>query len=136
MKQNTNKFIKPLLIVEKADGELWGRVKIRGNLITDSASTLSALEKNLKYLILEFEEVEVSEFEVSYDLISFFDEHSYLNISDIAKRAGINQALMRQYASGNKFPSQDRVTQIETAIREIGKELSKVRLSRRSREHA
>jgi hypothetical protein len=136
MKQKTNKSIKPLLIVEKADGELWGRVKIRGNLITDSASTLAALEKNLKYLILEFEEVEVSEFEVSYDLISFFDEHSYLNISDIAKRAGINQALMRQYASGNKFPSQDRVTQIETAIREIGKELSKVRLSRRSRELA
>ena len=99
---------KPLLIVEKADGELWGRVKIKETLITDSATTLSALEKNLKDLIQDFEGVEVSEFEVSYDLTSFFDNHSYLNISDIAKRAGINQALMRQYASGNKFPSEER----------------------------
>ena len=135
MKRKT-RSLNPILIVEKTDGELWGRVKIKDTLITDSATSLPALEKKMKVLISGFEAVEVAEFEVSYDLTAFFDTHSYLNISDVAKQAGINQALMRQYASGNKFPSFERVKEIEMAIRNIGKELSKVRLSKSTREFA
>lgn len=124
------------LVVEKTDGELWGSVKVKGNLIYDYANNLQNLMNKLKNLIYEFEKVEVDHFEISYDLTSFFENHSYLNISDIAKRAGINPGLMRQYASGNKFPSEDRVMEIEDAIREIGKELSKVKLHKSIREYA
>lgn len=129
-KQNniTKAKAKPLLIVEKKDGKLWGRVTIKGNLIYDLANNLAALKKKLITLISEFENIEVTDFEVSYDLTTFFEQFSYLNITDIAKRAGINPGLMRQYSSGIKFPSEDRVIEIEDAIRAIGKELSRVKL--------
>lgn len=124
----SNQRGSPQLIVEKKDGELWGRVTIKGTLIYDYSNTLQSLKNKLKELILEFENKKVDDFEVSYDLTSFFESHSYLNITDIAKRAEINPTLMRQYAAGIKFPSEDRVKQIEHAIREIGKELTKVKL--------
>ena len=123
------------LIVEKSDGELWGRVRIKGNLIVDSANSIQSLEKQLKKLIYDFENVEVEIFDIAYDLSSFFESHTYLNISDVAKRSGINQTLMRQYASGLKFPSEDRVKQIEGSIREIGKELTRIKLHKPQREY-
>jgi hypothetical protein len=124
----TTQQTKTSLIIERYGGELWGRVKVKGNLITDSATSFDALKKQMKKLISDFENVEVEDFEVSYDLTSFFEQYSFLNISDLAKRAGINPALMRQYVSGNKFPSKQRVQEIESAVKSIGKELIKVRL--------
>ncbi len=129
----TNKAKTPL-IVERSDGELWGRVKVKGNLITDSANNLDALKKQLKALILNYENVKVEDFEVSYDLTSVFEQYSYLNISEVAAKAGISAGMMRQYASGNKYPSRERVRDIESAIREIGKELSKVNLHKSVKE--
>lgn len=37
-----------------------------------------------------------------YDMPSFFDYFSFLNVSEVARRAGINPSLMRQYTSGKK----------------------------------
>ncbi len=122
------------LIVEKSNGELWGRVKVKGNLITDSANNLDALKKQLKGLILDYENVKVEGFEVSYDLTSVFEQYSYLNISEVAAKASISSGMMRQYASGNKYPSYERVKDIESAIREIGKELSKINLHKSVKE--
>jgi len=136
MKQETSNNKKTQLIVEKADGELWGRVKVKGNLIVDSAKTLEALKKKIANLVYEFEEVQVGEFEISYDLTSFFEEYSFLNISDLAKRAGINPTLMRQYVSGNKYPSEERVQEIENAVKAIGKELTRVKLHKPQRQLA
>jgi transcriptional regulator with XRE-family HTH domain len=122
------------LIVERNDDELWGRVKVKGNLIYDTSNNLESLKKRIKQVVLEQEGVKIESFDISYDLTSFFESHSYLSISDIAKRTDINPGLMRQYASGNKYPSEERVKAIEHAIREIGKELSKVHLHKTKRE--
>lgn len=123
--------IKPQLIVEIADGQLWGRTKIKGNLIAESASSAEALQKKMKDLIFDFEDLEVEEFDISYDLTSFFAEYPFLNLAEIAGKTGINYGLMRQYASGIKFPSEDRVKKIEQAIREIGKELARIKLHKK-----
>lgn len=122
-----NKIITKL-VVEKSGSELWGSVKVKGNLIYDVANSMTSLQKKLKTAVLEIENVEIEDFDVSYDLTSFFEQHSYLKITDIAKYAEINQALMRQYAAGVKYPSEDRVKQIEKAIRQIGRDLTKVKL--------
>ncbi len=107
-------------------------------LIYENAANLQSLKKKIKNLIYDFEEIEVESenFEVVYDLTSFFENHSYLNITEIAKRADINPGLMRQYTSGIKFPSEDRVKIIEKAIKEIGKELIRVKLHKPQRELA
>ena len=42
------------------------------------------------------------EFRYQYDLQSFFDYFSFLNVTEVAKRAGVNPSLMRQYTRGIK----------------------------------
>jgi hypothetical protein len=125
-----SKIQKPIfkLIVEKNDNLFWGRIDVNNNLIIEYASSLDALKKQMKKAIIKIEQIHVEDFDVTYDLTAFFEEYSFLNISDIGKRASINPALMRQYAAGIKFPSAERVKRIEDAIRSIGKELARVRL--------
>jgi len=126
----------PSLIVEMKNGKFWGRTTVNGTLLIEVGRNLTALKKALKKLVYNFENVIVDDFEISYDLTSFFEVYTYLNITDIAKRANINPGLMRQYAAGVKFPSADRVSLIQTAIREIGKELARVRLHKPQAEQA
>ena len=127
-RQISENQVSAQLIVERSDGEYWGRIKIKGNLIVESANTLEVLTKQMKKLIFEFEKVTVSDFDIAYDLTAFFETYSIISITDLARRANINPALMRQYASGIKFPSQDRVKDIEKAIKKVGKELSQIKL--------
>jgi hypothetical protein len=124
------KRLRPIakMIVEKTDDGFWGRVDINNNLISDYAPSLDLLKRQMKKIVYDIEQVQVEDFEITYDLTSFFEEFSFLNISDIGKRADVNSALMRQYAAGIKFPSLERVKRIEGAIRSIGKELARIRL--------
>ncbi len=119
------------LIVEHTKGQFWGRVEVKDNLIVDSASSLISLKKKMIRLVKDFEEIEVDDFEVIYDLTTFFKTFSFLNISHVAEKAGINPGLMRQYVSGVKYPSSGRVLQILAVIKSIVKELSKVKLHAR-----
>ncbi len=65
-------------------------------------------------------------FEHVYDITALFDKFSYLKITSIAKRAEMNPALLRQYASGVKYPSPKQAKKLEDTIREIGNELAAV----------
>ncbi len=119
---------KILLIIEKSGNELFGRVNYEDNLLIDSARTLSSLERKFKKLLHEFHDVERKQisFEHSYDITALFDKFGYLNITSIAKKAEINPALLRQYASGVKHPSPKQAKKLEDTIHQIGKELSDV----------
>ncbi|MBX9891321.1 MAG: hypothetical protein K2Y12_03245 [Chitinophagaceae bacterium] len=123
-----NKNIIPLIIERDRNHHFWGRITVNDNLIIESAASKQALIDKLKRLALDFEDVKITEFDIAYDLSAFFEEYAFLNISDIAKKSGINQSLMRQYATGIKFPSEERVKQIQEAIRTIGKELAKIKI--------
>lgn len=59
-----------------------------------------------------------------YDIESFFNRFSYLNISRVAERAGINSSLMRQYASGVTKAGQKQYEKIRKAISCIAEELA------------
>ncbi len=64
--------------------------------------------------------------EFSYDLQAFFVEFDDLKSTGIARRAGINESLLRQYASGSKYPSEEQVKKIEDAIHTLAKRLQQV----------
>ena len=120
------------LIIESAkDGELWGRVQYDDNLITESASSVPELERKMKALLKDWHAVDAKQisFELQYDIAGLFDEKKFLNAAVIAERAGINKSLMRQYASGIKFPSLERAKQIERVIHELGKEMLGIKIS-------
>ena len=120
---------KILLIIEKDKGKLWGRVNYKNNLITDYAASIPALEKKMTKLLKDFHGVEKVSFDRSYDLTVFFEEFDFLKQSKIAELAGINPGLLRQYASGVKYPSAVQAQKIEDAVHELARELSAVSLA-------
>lgn len=59
-----------------------------------------------------------------YDMPSFFDYFSYLNISRVGELAGINPSLLRQYASGAVKAGQKQYEKMSTAVKHIIRDLS------------
>lgn len=68
----------------------------------------------------EFLEVE---FEYKYDLRSFFNYFSFLNMTDIAKRTGINPSLLHQYNSGIKTAGEKTYRRLSACLSDIRKDL-------------
>ena len=126
-----------LLTIEKSsDNNIWGRVTYDDDLLVDSAKTIWRLEQKFKKLLHDFHDADPAKtrFEIAYDLSSLFQNKNFLNISAIAKKAGINASLMRQYAAGIKSPSDETAKKIEGVIRDLGKELLSVRIGTRIKE--
>ena len=57
-----------------------------------------------------------------------FERFPELNASQVAKGMNINPVLLRQYVSGKKRPSFERLMDIENYLHKLGEELQKVRL--------
>ena len=74
----------------------------------------------------DFHQLSNVEFEHSYDLTVFFEEYDFLKQSKIAELAGMNPGLLRQYASGVKYPSPEQAKRIEKAVHDLAKELKAV----------
>lgn len=72
----------------------------------------------------EGKEVPELEFVYKYDMQSFFDYFSFLNVTKVAELAGINPSLMRQYTSGVTNAGQKQYDKIRVAVDRISKELS------------
>lgn len=61
-----------------------------------------------------------------YDMKSFFNYFDFLNISKVAKYAGINSSLMRKYVAGLAHPGEKQYAKLKTAVHEFATELSGV----------
>ncbi len=126
------------IVIEKNDGLLWGRVEDKGNFMpTPYGKTTKEVIENLKELVTDYvrhegkqdkywSQLDLSnlKFEFSYDLQAYFQEHDYLKIGSVADLADINPGLMRQYASGVKYPSEVQTDKIRKAIHKIAQDLS------------
>lgn len=66
--------------------------------------------------------------EYKYDIQSFFNYFDWINISQFAKKAGINESKMRQYKSGLAYASEKTTTKILNTIQAIGAELQAAKL--------
>ena len=64
------------------------------------------------------------DFVYKYDMQSFFNYFSFLNISKLAEIAGINASLMRQYASGAATAGQKQYDKIRCAVEKVSRELA------------
>ena len=69
------------------------------------------------------EELQDLEFEYKYDIASFFNEFSWINISALAKVLGMNRSLLYQYKKGNTYISHQQMKRIEAGVHELGKKL-------------
>lgn len=95
----------------------------------DSFDELKVMIVDAVNLAVEDEELQYSfdEFELIYDMESFFSFYKVINAKALSKRIGMNQSLLSQYISGIKKPSSKQTTRILREVQQIGKELSEVR---------
>ncbi len=70
-----------------------------------------------------------SEWQLRYDIQAFFQQHDYLHISAIARRAGINENVLRHYAAGIQNPSAAQTKKNEDILHILADELRTVCLS-------
>ncbi|MDN3580300.1 hypothetical protein [Mucilaginibacter flavus] len=119
--------IKLELILEKGDEGLWGRVTYNDNLITDFGQNIAEIDSKIKNLLFEFEELnpDTVVFDHVYDMYALFREFDFLNISKVAKYAGIHAGLLRQYSSGVKHPSFNQAKKIEDTIHRLADGMKK-----------
>lgn len=89
-------------------------------------STARAAENDVFVALLELKERlgsdDVPQIEISrrnFDVPSFFSYYPYFNITQLAKFAGLNAAQVRQYASGIRKPTKQKLEQLNEAIRNI-----------------
>jgi len=67
-------------------------------------------------------------FVYKYDLASLFNYYNWINVTQFAKIAGINSGLMRQYKTGGTYISETQTRKIESALHQLGDELTAVKL--------
>lgn len=96
-----------------------------GDTAKEAISDLLLAYREIKEIRTE-EGLETPELEISfqYDMPSFFDYFSYLNISRIGELAGINPSLLRQYASGAAKAGQKQYEKMSNAVKHIIRDLS------------
>ncbi len=63
-----------------------------------------------------------------FDLSSFFEYYSFINVTAFAKMIGINGSLMRQYKKGNTYISASQLEKIQTFVNDMGKDFQRLRL--------
>lgn len=84
---------------------------------------LSAYEEIKQDRAQEGKETPDIEFEWKYDLQSFFNYFSVLNVSELARKSGVNASLLRQYRNGFAKASEKQYDKIRQCIQQIGQEL-------------
>ena len=95
-----------------------------GNTAKQAIEDMYVAQKEIKELLEEEgKQMPELEFVFRFDIGSFFDYYSYLNMSGVAKKAGVNASLMSQYAMGKHEPSQKRKQQILDCLRQISQEM-------------
>ena len=96
-----------------------------GTSVEEAKSDLLAAYEEIKALEQEEgRDVPELQFVYKYDIQSFFNYFSFLNVSKVAERAGINPSLMRQYTSGTANAGQRQYEKLRAAVRGFAKEFS------------
>lgn len=128
------------IFVEKhTDGTYWGTTQNFVGVVSSCGNTMEELQRNLEEafaeniaIAKELGENYVNDYEnvvfvYKMDLSSFFALIPELKISSIAKKAGLNESLVRQYKNGIATASQEQTMKIQNAVHLLGKELLSAR---------
>ena len=120
-------------ISRAGDGSFWCQTEepIIDSYLSSTGSSVAeakedlqvCLEDALEDLREQGKEVGPVEFTYKYDMQSFFDYFSFLNISEVGRRAGINPSLMRQYATGAKIAGEKTYGKLSACMSHITEEL-------------
>ena len=123
-------LVKGGILLTAKDGRT-ALLKFRDSERLRSASAEQRAAFRLSFGGLRWDEIDE---DLSYDCIFEPQAHSLrgsakfksLNMSEVARRLGIQQSLMAAYMNGSKKPSAEREKLIREEIRKIGRELLEI----------
>ena len=96
-----------------------------GNSVEEAKrDMLSAYEEIKEMFAEQGKEIPELTFSYKYDLPSFFDYFSWINVSEFAKKIGFNASLLRRYKSGSKLASEEQCKRIGVGLSKLVKELN------------
>lgn len=128
--------------VRKEKGVYWGNTENIEGIVVADGKTLEELKNNMQEAFAFH--LEQCEEDKDYDFVNKYKkgvEFVYeialegisqqlpeLNIAELARRVAISPVMMRKYATGKSNPSEKRLLEIQQGIRDIGRELSQIKL--------
>lgn len=123
-------MLKIPLVLEKSDNLFLGRVVYEDNLIVVEEDDLKTVEAKIIQLLKKHHGLmkESFVFKYEYDLSSLFEKFEFLKITTVAKMAGLNDSLLRQYVTGNKNASPAQAKKIENTLHKIAKDLAGIKV--------
>lgn len=126
-----NSMIKHKFIIEKTTSgfsaySLEYPVYTTGSNFTELLN--NATEASNLYLEQKALSLDSTNIEFEIDLKQFFQYYRVINAKFLAQRIGMNESLLSQYVKGKKKPSTRQTKKILHGIREIGRELSNIKL--------
>jgi predicted RNase H-like HicB family nuclease len=104
-----------------------------GNTVEEAKADF---ENSVEEMILSYtetgrkipDELKDIQFVYKYDIASMFNYYNWINVSQFARKAGINPSLMRQYRMGKTYISESQIGKIESALHSLGNELAAIKL--------
>lgn len=75
------------------------------------------------FLDPEYDEIRVS---YRFDIPSFFNYFDWINVSEFARCAGINESKMRQYKNGLAFPGERTTRKIMATVKKMQTDFASV----------
>ena len=103
-----------------------------GSTISDAkADFFNSIEEVKEVYIANGDEVPAELLQTpvfKFDLSSFFEYYSFINVSAFAKMVGINSSLMRQYKKGNTYISNAQLEKIQNFVNAMGADFQRLRL--------
>lgn len=120
--------MKAVVTIEKgADGFFWCRTQIGKGGYSGCGESVEDAKNDFALCLEDARQAGDLQTEVSleykYDLQSFFNYFSYFNINEVARRAGINPSLLRQYSSGCKKAGEKTYERLSDCFNSIKKDL-------------
>ena len=96
-----------------------------GNSVEEAKTDFMESIDEAREMIAESGQEITDDIEISfkYDLESFFSYFDWINVTQLARIAGINESKMRQYKAGLAFASDRTTRKILATVHRIGAEL-------------
>ena len=128
--------MKLTIILETSDNDFQGVISHPDFSILGMEDSMEALMATFKEQIqglldnelkekAEWQGVKIQDIEFDYvaTIEGIFDTFSFLKISAVAREAGINESLLRQYANGIKYPSIPTAQKIERVLHRLAQSM-------------
>lgn len=106
--------------VESVNASVLGRGNTANAAIADMLRGWEDIKTDLKDDGVGVPSIDI---EYTFDIGAFFNYYDFINVAGISREIGISPAVMRQYATGARKPSQKRKTRIIEGVKSLAKKI-------------